>query len=760
MSSPWIPIERRDVSRRHRGGSNSRRGSVAAAQVERLETRELLTLTVNPINTVEGSLFQGKVASFVSGDVSGTSILDYSATINWGDGASGAASITPNVSGGFDVNGSHTYAKQGLYNLSVVLTGNPSSSTATAVGLATVADAPVIVTGLPVTATANAPFTGTVATFTDAGPDAPGQYVATIDWGDSVTSSGIVTANTSGGFDVTGTHTYTASGHPSVTVKVTDATGHSGTATTAANVSDPAPVVSATAIAPFAGLLFSGVVANFTDANPTLPASDFAATIDWGDGKPTTAGTVTGAAGAFSVEGAKTYTDAKQFTTTITVFRLPDNKQGSATGLAVVNNPVITATGTTITPSTGLPFTGVVATFTDTNPASVPANFTTTIDWGDGHTSAGVVTNKVGGGFNVSGTNTYTTANKSYPVLISIVRTANNQTATTTSTATVSDATLTASPTPIAANADQPFNGLVATLVDTNTSSKPADFAVTINWGDGTPPTAGIVAFNPAVTGGYNINGSHTYALAGTHTVVVTAVRMANGQTAIANDTATVSNPELMATAKTITPSTGLPFSGVVATFTDTNSTALPADFTATINWGDGSPATTGTVSLQPGGGGFNVNGTHTYITPNKSYPLLVSVLRASNGQTATAVGTATVSDATLTASAVNFSDTAGQPFNGKVATFVDPDTSSTPADFAVTINWGDGTPPSAGTLTFNPGVTGGYNVAGSHIYALSGSDSVVVTVVRTANNQIATTTDTATVAAAAGTSGPIPPPN
>ncbi|HEV3387404.1 MAG TPA: hypothetical protein VG057_00235, partial [Solirubrobacteraceae bacterium] len=52
-------------------------------------------------------------------------------------------------------------------------------------------------------------------------------------------------------------------------------------------------------------------------------------------------------------------------------------------------------------------------------------------------------------------------------------------------------------------------------------------------------------------------------------------------------------------------------FGGTVANFTDANPTSTTADFTATIEWGDGTPATTGTVSGE--GGSYRVSGSHTY---------------------------------------------------------------------------------------------------------------------------------------------------
>jgi hypothetical protein len=55
------------------------------------------------------------------------------------------------------------------------------------------------------------------------------------------------------------------------------------------------------------------VVATFTDTDTITAAADLAATINWGDGA-TTAGTVTGSNGSFSVSGTHTYTSPGQDT--------------------------------------------------------------------------------------------------------------------------------------------------------------------------------------------------------------------------------------------------------------------------------------------------------------------------------------------------------------------------------------------------------------------------------------------------------------
>jgi uncharacterized repeat protein (TIGR01451 family) len=83
---------------------------------------------------------------------------------------------------------------------------------------------------------------------------------------------------------------------------------------------------------------------------------------------------------------------------------------------------------------------------------------------------------------------------------------------------------LTATGTPVTAIANFPFGGVVASFTAADTFAVPGDFAVTINWGDGTPPdtTSGTVAAVPNQPGHFAVNGSHTYAAAGSDTIVVT----------------------------------------------------------------------------------------------------------------------------------------------------------------------------------------------------------------------------------------------
>src|SRR5207245_2313985 len=84
-------------------------------------------------------------------------------------------------------------------------------------------------------------------------------------------------------------------------------------------ISDQAIAATATNISATEGKPFSGTAATFTDAaSPSGTLSDFSASIDWGDGT-STAGTITGAGGSYSVSGSHTYASTGSFTITTTI---------------------------------------------------------------------------------------------------------------------------------------------------------------------------------------------------------------------------------------------------------------------------------------------------------------------------------------------------------------------------------------------------------------------------------------------------------
>ena len=214
------------------------------------------------------------------------------------------------------------------------------------------------------------------------------------------------------------------------------------------------------------------------------------------------------------------------------------------------------------------------------------------------------------------------------------------------------------------------------------TDANVAPYSVTVDWGDGSQNTTFVVNSSGSLG-----SLSHTYAEEGNFNASVTVTDFASG-TQTQTFEVNVADADLTAGAPVgLLANTGvaLPAATVVGTFTDANIDAPNADgdFTATIDWGDGSPRTTGTI-VATGGGGFSVEGGHTYAKPDLGGAPYVTRISVSDdgGETTTITGAATATDAAVQGSTRNFTATEGQDSGQFVlATFTDPNTLATVAD-------------------------------------------------------------------------------
>ncbi|HXO40295.1 MAG TPA: hypothetical protein VN999_02525 [Thermoanaerobaculia bacterium] len=397
----------------------------------------------------------------------------------------------------------------------------------------------------------------------------------------------------------------------------------------------------------------------------------------------------------------------------------------------------ITAFPVDFSTAEGTAFNGAVATFEDDNPAATPADFTATIDWGDGSaTSPGTIASS-SAAFTVVGQHTYGDEG-SFTVTVTIADVSpGTGTATATDTASVTEGdALSGTPVSFAALAGTSFTTTVANFTDTFTGNSAADFTVTINWGDAVTSSGMITSAG----GAYSVSGTHTYAGSGTFSVTVTLSDDAPGTaTAQVISTAHVAGAGLNAFPVTFAATEGTAFNGVVATFTDSRGGALVGDFTASINWGD-TTTTPGTITAN-GGGVFSVSGMHTYADEG-SFSVPVQVTDTVSTMTANTTSTANVAEGdALTGHPVTFAATAGVPFTGTVATFTDTFAGNVPSDFVASINWGDATV-TAGTVT---GGSGTFSVSGTHTYAAGGTYTVSVTLTDDAPGTATATTATST---------------
>jgi hypothetical protein len=674
------------------------------------------------------------VASFTDSNLlDGTGA--FTATINWGDGTTTAGNVVGS-NGSFTVEGGHTFADEGFPQATVTITRTADNTQIAPTGNIAVADTDnIFVTGKTLTGNPNQPLTNvTVATFTTSNStNFAGDFAISIDWGDGTTTPGTVSGS-NGSFTVTGTHTYSASGDNTITVFANDddPNGAFNSGTSQALIGVPFGGHLVLNAATEGQALGPGTtIATFADSNLSNTASSFTATIDWGDGT-TTAGTVTGSNGSFTVQGNHTYADEGDPLATVTITRTSDNATATPQGtVAVAEADSLTPTGKTIGGQSGVLISNaVVATFVDSNAANVAGDFTATIDWGDGSSSVGTVSGGAGA-FTVSGSHTYASTGQDTVAVTLADDDPGTDSTTATGKAFIGFAPGALVLTDATENVALPGNTAVATFTDGNFSDTAGSFTAAINWGDGTTNSGvPIVGSN----GSFTVEGGHTYAdefanLPVTATITRTsdnAVVVDNGPVDVAEHDA------LTPTGLTISGSPNQAFSGTVATFSDTNAGNVAADFTATIDWGDGTTSA-GTVAAG-GAGSFSVSGMHTYATDGRDTIHVTLTDDAPGTAAATAASTANIGIAgqvVLTAA----TERVALASNTTVATFVDNNLSDTAGSFTATINWGDGTT-TTGAVS---GSNGAFTVSGGHTYADEGSLPVVATLMRNSDHETGT---------------------
>jgi hypothetical protein len=153
-------------------------------------------------------------------------------------------------------------------------------------------------------------------------------------------------------------------------------------------------------------------------------------------------------------------------------------------------------------------------------------------------------------------------------------------------------------------------------------------YTVDIDWGDG-QRSAGRVVKPVQIAPdecAYDAEGEHTYRVAGIYPVTATICRAAECVTTAIAGTATVLDAEVRGDADDIRAVTGQAFTGRVAEVNDRNRLSVAGDFTALVDWGDGTPPTPGQISGADGR--LEVAGGHVYAAPG-TYRTLVTVAHA-----------------------------------------------------------------------------------------------------------------------------------
>ena len=172
-----------------------------------------------------------------------------------------------------------------------------------------------------------------------------------------------------------------------------------------------------------------------------------------------------------------------------------------------------------------------------------------------------------------------------------------------------------------------------------------------------------------------------------------------------------------------------------LAVFTDPGGAEATSDYSATVNWGDGTATdtTTPTIVANPNGT-FSVQAHHTYaeesnpaVAGTNPYSILVTIHHDLAPNT-TASDTANVSDPAVVVTQSGFALT---PVEGAdtgivtLAVFADPGGAEGISDYGASVNWGDGTALDNTTPTIVANPNGTFSVQAHHTYAEESNPAV-----------------------------------
>jgi hypothetical protein len=641
---------------------------------------------------------------------------NFSASVSWGDGGpgnnsldgTGTVSVVADANGGFDVFGSHLYADEGNYNVSVNVTDLQGGTVqATLSGQTT----PIIDALAAPVPTPGGQLTNMVLMhFADSNPaDTPATFSALVTWGDGTfggTGNGLsIVADPAGGFDVVGSHTFASN----VVGAVNDIQVNRG-------FSPPVPLTAGPSMLHIAG---------------ALPGSADHFAVTWGDGTSNTTSGPHGSsqvsvsrnpAGGYDLIGEHVYTqDVATFS-------------GSAV-VAVADAPLTAgaATPPAVFPQTQLS-RALLFHFVDPDSTLTASSMKAIVQWGDfnanssGDGSVSVVADQAGG-FDVFGSHIYPAGVGGMPSV----------------KVTDSDGRVF-------------FGPVLFHFTDADPLATASDFTATVNWGDGSSNTSadglGFVSVVADPAGGFDVVGSHFYTQNTRNGTFSVSVADDGGASASAHTSFSVDYP---LTAGTLTlPAVNTEGDSISKAllfhFTDGDPQGQASDFTATVFWADGSSNTsadkTGTVTVSANSnGGFDVFGSHTFDAVPSGSTFAVLIQDESGATTGASSTSFTVADPSVKATGgLTLKDSKNaDPGAQTVATFTDPAGAEDLSDYSASIHWGDGTPDTSGTITYNS-TTKTFTVTGDHAYSQANSDTITVTISHDESTPVQVT-DTASVA-------------
>ncbi|NLX97962.1 MAG: hypothetical protein GXY83_17505, partial [Rhodopirellula sp.] len=286
---------------------------------------------------------------------------------------------------------------------------------------------------------------------------------------------------------------------------------------------------------------FTAHVATFTDPEGGGAASDYKATIHWGDGSEDSEGTIQQQPdGSFNVLGTHQYEDFGTYSISITITGSRTRGEGTATA-TIENAPLDVVIPAGLRVVREMEFTKVVATLSDLNLKSTASDFIVTIEWGDGSGSLATLELQPGSGeagapntFNISGTHKYL-SEETFTINVSVLERASGQVLARQGELVSGDPPLIVNPgqfLDIEALAGINTGDLVLVTferpddIEVPLDTTVGEYTATINWGDGNVD-AGITPF--VTSEDVTVVGRHTYTTAGAYFPTVTLVDDSGG---------------------------------------------------------------------------------------------------------------------------------------------------------------------------------------------------------------------------------------
>jgi hypothetical protein len=438
-----------------------------------------------------------------------------------------------------------------------------------------------------------------------------------------------------------------------------------------------------------------------------LATTSYTATVTWGDGTLETVPLQKLGPGRYSIVApTKTYEEGGQLNIDVSVVRSTD---GAAVGRRIINDVVdlaIEGSGTEITGTEGVQFSGFVASFSDLLDPDlhVPSDYFVLVDWQDGTSASnGIITqpDPTRNEFVVEASHTMAGGDDQM-IEITIISPGGN-TIVRTTIADVVDSELDIlqvnSPTPVEG---VPFAGALVWFRDRDPRRPGAtNYSATITWSDG--PVEEDATITPHPSGdGFLVSGDRVFDFSlDPFGFEILIVNHSGPKFAEAMGAVVVEDGDLSASSLNTATQEGVRFRGFIGTFLDEDArprtpAEAQAHYQVVIDWGefDGdSDQTVGEVVINIDGG-YIVRGEYAYRTAGL-YTVTTRVTNTPGDPAKVGEDTALMSVAPAELF-VTINPTApiaeGVPFEGILATFQTPNTLAENGDFLATITWGDET--------------------------------------------------------------------